>query len=123
MKKTVLIINLLTLSLFAKYSLLAPSVPQPLAELNNLVTQRSNQVKSKLNTMENDVIQNIQEEVEKKEYNTQRLRKISKLDYVTNQEYLFLLKKLNQLTNNAIDSQNTTTTAKPIKPNSTKATP
>lgn len=118
--KIILLINFLSISAFADFSLLAPTVPAPLAELNALVTQRSAQVQSKLKNIENGVIQNIQDQIETKKYNTERLRKLSKLDYVTNSEYLFLLKKINKLTETAIDSQNATTNPKIISPNINK---
>lgn len=114
--KPIFITSLLSIHLYADYSLLAPSVPAPLMQLNLYVGTRSSQVQAKLKSMENGVIQDIQEEVEKKEYNNTRLRKLSKLDYITNEEYLFLLKKINQLTSNSIDSENATTTSKKIIP-------
>lgn len=114
--KPIFITSLLSIHLYADYSLLAPSVPAPLAMLNAYVGMRSGQVQAKLKSMENGVIQDIQEQIEKKDYNTTRLRKLSKLDYVTNEEYLFLLKKINQLTSNSIDSQNATTAPKRIIP-------
>jgi len=120
MIKIINILLLLVVPSFAFYSLLAPSVPQPLEQLNAVVTQRSNSVKNKLNNMKNGVIENIKTEIKNKKDNTQRLKKLSKLDYVTNSEFLFLVKKLNHLTNNSIDAQNATTKAKSIELNISK---
>ena len=72
--KSIFLLKLLSAPLFADFSLLAPSVPTPLATLNAYVGMRSGQVQAKLKSMENGVIQNIQEQIEKKDYNTTRLK-------------------------------------------------
>jgi len=110
MIKIALIFTLFFQPLFAyMYSYIVPDINLSLIKLNQYVDQRSNMVKTKLNSIENGVIENIQEEVKKKKKNTDRLRNISKLDYVTNKEFLFLVKKINQLTDNSIDTKNATT--------------
>ncbi len=91
------------------YSLIEPDIKSSFEQFKKVVDQRTNKVKQKLDSIEKGVIKDIKDEIIIKKENTQRLRKISKIDYVTNKEYLFLVKKINELTSNSIDAKNSTT--------------
>ncbi len=111
MKKFFLVL-IFSIFAYADFSLLSLSVPPSLAMYNAYVSLRSNQFVAKLQTMKSTVIQDIEDEIKAKQYNINRLKELSQVDYLSNKEYIFLLQKLNKISNLSIDNINTSTTLK-----------
>lgn len=108
MFRILLILTLFLTSSFAIFSLLSPMQPY-FQMLNQLVTQRSNYISNKINSMTNGVISDIGNGLKIKAEKTKSLQALSQEDYKTNKEFLFLVQKLNALKEVSVDLRNAAT--------------
>jgi hypothetical protein len=105
--RIIAVIFISTLSLYGGvWSKLSLSVPTPLSNLKIYITQRSGDIKNKLIEIQQGVMGEIEEQLELKSNNNDKLRRLSKVDYVYNKRMEFLLHKENLLSDLNIDNTN-----------------